>query len=167
MKNLLGLSMVALGVWWLFVGGTPLVEGGVRDFYEREVQAVLSRKPEALCELLDASFQATQQTTRRGVASELRLDRDAACKAARDTFATFDAVGTQMGGVLELDYRLEIEALEIDPQGKQASVEISYVFDIAGGWMVIRGSRSDRLVRRLGRTRLVESSEITAITGGL
>ncbi|MBL8473630.1 MAG: hypothetical protein KF778_07840 [Rhodocyclaceae bacterium] len=167
MKNLIGLSIVALGAWWLFVGGTPLTEAGVREYYLAEAEATLHRAPDARCNLLDAKFKGHSAGKLAGRPVEMDVDRDTACKAWRDMFGTFEAVGTQMGGVLELRYEYEIESIAVDAAGKSAQVEMSYRFAIAGNWMLIKGSRSDRLMRRFGRTRLAESDEVSVVTGGL
>jgi hypothetical protein len=157
MKKLILLVILAATAWWYFIGGRSLSEESVRTFYQQQEIATLKRAPEELCSLLDDRFQATG-TTALGDQSRTDIaDKEQTCDGYRAMYQGFEALGDKMGGILQLDYNYTVHSIELAPDKKSATVDVSYSLDVAGSIMNIRARSSETLIRKNGKTLMARS----------
>lgn len=157
MKKLLLVALVAGGAWWYFVGGRELSEESVRNFYQQQEHATLTRDPEALCSLLDKKFEAAGAAATGDGNQRDHANRTQTCGSYRAMYQSFDSLGEKMGGVLQLDYAYDIHTIRISPDKKEATVEVSYSLDVAGSIMNIRSRATETLIRRNGKMLMLRS----------
>lgn len=159
MKKILLVVLLAIGAWWYFVGGRTLSEEAVRDFYRLQEHATLSRDPAALCSLLDKEFAASGMTTSGGS----HADKGQTCDGYHAMYQGFESLGEKMGGILQLDYGYDIHSIQLSPNKKSATVDISYSLDVAGSIMNIRSRATETLIRRNGKILMLRSEENNGI----
>jgi hypothetical protein len=165
-KAILLLIFFGIAGWWFAIGGRQLNEAQVREFYRTQEAATLSRQPDALCELLDDRFQTAGRTVMAGEGSSSVLDKQQSCDGLRDLFASWEALGEKMGGMLQLDSHYTVHRITIAPDGHSATVDVSTQLDVGGSIMSLRSHTTDTLVRRNGRVSLLRSDGEGAVGVG-
>jgi hypothetical protein len=166
MKKLILIGLIAAGGWWYFVGGRTLTDEQVRTFYQDVERATLMREPERLCESLAEDFQSDDVASVGGRREKSSHNKTQTCDGYRDLYKSFDMIGTQMGGMVQLDSRYEIHSIQISPDGKNATADVSTSLDVAGSIMNIRWRSTDTLIRRNGKVLVLRSQGKGSISSG-
>jgi hypothetical protein len=166
MKKLVLVILIAGAAWWYFIGGRKLSEEKVVAFYRTQEAATLDRKPDVLCSLLADDFTTTGTVAIGGTQRTATQNKTEVCDAYQELYATFEKLGDQMGGMLQLDSRYEIHSIEISADGKTATVDISTSLDVAGSIMNMRAHTTDTLIRKNGSVLLVSSDGTGSVGGG-
>jgi hypothetical protein len=165
MKKIVLFVLAAAGAWWYFVGSRTLSEESVLSFYQQQEAATLSRDPEKLCALLDEAFQAkviaVPGSTRGGEANRAQT-----CDGYRAMYQGFEALGDKMGGILQLDYNFTLHKIELAPDKKSATVDVSYSLDVAGSIMHIRTRSTETIIQKLGKPLMIRSEGTSGLTSG-
>lgn len=158
MLRVIALVAVVCGAgWYYFVGGARLDEAMVRQFYLEEAHATLARDPDALCKLLARKSVVNQETLVLGQTISETLNRQQACEAQRKTFQLFDDLGEKAGGTLTIEYDYNIDKLEIAPNRKSATVEVSSTLKMGEAFVQIRSVSTDQLNREWGQVRILRA----------
>lgn len=157
MKALLLVVVIAVGAWWYLIGGQKLSEADVRGFYRDYEAAMLERKPDALCALLAEKFESTGVVMSGGASRSTSQTRGQACDSYRDMYAVWDTLGEKMGGTLQLDSDYKIIDLQIAPDARSATVEITSSLDVAGSVMNLKSHTRDTLIKKNGKVLILKS----------
>jgi hypothetical protein len=157
MKKIIFLILCAGAIWWYFIGGRTVTEESVREFYQKQEVAMLERLPEELCGFLDSNFQSTNVTTVGGESRTDSVNKDQACESTRKLYQSFEAMGEKMGGMVQLDHSYTINSIEIAPDKKSATVDVSDSLDVAGSMMNIRSRSTDTIIRKNGKLLMLSS----------
>jgi hypothetical protein len=158
MTRKLLLVAIAAGLgWWYFIGGRKLSEAEVGDFYRSVESATLSRKPELLCALLADDFRSEGVVSVAGRHSAQVQDKAQACAAYEQLYASWEQIGKNMGGMLQLHSGYRINSLEIASNRQSAKVDISMSVLVGADLMNIRSRSTDTLVRRNGKVVLLRT----------
>ncbi len=163
---LLVVAVVAAG-WWYFVGGRKLSEDHVNRFYQTYEAATLERKPEIMCSHLADDYQSTGTITVAGLVRTDSQRKAEACESLRKLYESWEKLGEKMGGLLQLDSSYTIHSIEIAPDGKTATVDVSSSLDVGGSLMKLRSRSTDTLVRRSGKVLLLRSDSKSTFGGPL
>jgi hypothetical protein len=167
MRKILLLAILAGAGWWYFIGGRTITEGHVVRFYQELERATLSRNPEALCAMLDEDFESVGIIDMGGQSVESTQNKVETCEGYTDMYQNFALLGDKMGGMVQLDSSWEIKSVEIEPDGKSATVDFFSSLDVAGRLMNIRSRSTDTLIRRNGKVLMLYSEGKGSIrTGG-
>lgn len=168
MRKVLFLVLIVAGGWWYFIGARKLSDEHVNGFYRDLEIATLQRQPDAICALLAPDFRSDGNVSiggKRQTQAQTQ-DRQQACDAYHDLYATWEKLGEKMGGILQLDSQYTIHSISLSPDGKTATVDVSSSLDVAGTLMHIRSRSTDTLVRRNGKVLLLHSSGVGSIGTG-
>jgi hypothetical protein len=163
MKQIVIVVALCVGAWFFFVGGRKLDEKMVREYYEKEAHAILSRDPERLCKQFSRKAVVESKVTLMGRTLETSYDRDGACEAAKQSFEMFRLVGDRMGGILTIEYDYHIDSIEVAIDRKSALVEGTSVLKMGEAALQYRTAYVQRLEREFGQVRLVHSSDATLV----
>ena len=166
MKLLLVIVAIAVGAWWYFVGGRKLSDADVRGFYRDYEIATLDRKPEDLCALLADGFESRGSVALGGASRASSLTRSQTCDGYRDLYAAWEKLGEKMGGTLQLDSSYEVSNVQIAPDGKTATADVSSSLDVAGSVMNLKSRTRDTLIRRHGKVLLLRTEGSGSIGSG-
>ena len=166
MKTILLLIVLAGAGWWYFVGSRTINEGQVTGFYQAQQAATLERKPEVLCALLADDFSATGSIALAGSSRNESVTRQQLCDGYVDMYAAWEKLGSAMGGEVQLDSHYDIHAIEIAPDKKSATVDISMSLDVAGNLTNMRSRSTETLVRRNGKVLLLRSEGTASVGAG-
>lgn len=166
MRKILFLVLIIAGGWWYFIGGRKLSDEHVNGFYRDLEIATLQRQPDAICALLAPDFQSTGSVSTTENRQTVNQNKQQACDAYRDLYATWEKLGEKMGGMLQLDSQYTIHSISLSPDGKTATVDVSSSLDVAGTLMHIRSRSTDTLVRRNGKVLLLHSSGVGSVGAG-
>ena len=167
MKKIVLLLCLAGAGWWYFVASNRLSEEDVRDFYAAQTVATLDRKPEELCKLLADDYSSKITTSVAGQRTTSDHDKGAACQNAHDLYESFDKIGEKMGGVVQLDFNQGLDSIAIAPDRKSATIETRFTFDVASALMNMKGTSTDVLVRRHGKTLMLSSEGKVSLSNGM
>jgi len=155
------------GAWWYFVGGRTLTEDQVNAFYAAQTTATLNRDPEALCDMLATDFNGTATSITLARREQITQNRDQACTAYREFYASTEKLGEKMGGMMVLEYDHRVTKLELAADRRSATVRTRFTFDIGGALINVRGTSTDTLMRRNGKVRLSGSDGQVTTSSGL
>jgi len=166
MRKFLLLAILAGAGWWYFIGGRTITEGHVVRFYQELERATLSRNPEALCAMLDEDFESVGTVEMGGQSVETAQTKEETCEGYTDLYQSFAMLGDKMGGMVQLDSSWEIKSVEIESDGKSATVDYFSSLDVAGSIMNIRSRSTDTLIRRNGKVLMLRSEGTGSIRAG-
>lgn len=166
MRKVILLVLIVAGGWWYFIGGRKLSDEHVNSFYRDLEIATLQRQPDAICALLAPDFHSTGSVSTAGNTQTVNQNKQQACDAYHDLYATWEKLGEKMGGMLQLDSQYTIHSISLSPDGKTATVDVSSSLDVAGTLMHIRSRSTDTLVRRNGKVFLLHSSGLGSVGAG-
>ncbi|MDM0076927.1 hypothetical protein QTH90_21135 [Variovorax sp. J2P1-59] len=166
MKKIALVIALCVGAWYFFIGGRKLDEAMVREYYEKEAHAILSRDPELLCKQLSSKAVIQDHTVMMGQAQDATLNRDQACDATRETFKLFENVGSKMGGMLTIEYDFHLDSVQVATDRKSAKVEGTSTLKMGETVMQFRSSFTQELVRELGQMRLLRSDQRSVVRMG-
>ncbi len=158
--------VLCVGLWYFFIGGRKLDEPMVRKFYQELAHAVYSRDAELLCKKLSRKAVIEGKTTMMGQTVESSQNREESCEAQRKTFESFREIGDRMGGILTIEYEHHIDAVELSPNRKSATVTGTSVLKMGETVMQFKTAFTHQLERELGQVRLVRSDEATVVRLG-
>ena len=159
MKYLIAAIVLGAVGWYYLIDGSKLDAAMVREFYAQQSIHTYERDPEALCGMLGRGLSLRQQRTIAGKLVTQTYDKDAACKNLRDSFKFFEEMGDKAGGMLTIEYQYEIKSLEVAPDRKSATVQVSTVLKMGEEFMQIFAQSTDRLDRSWRKVELTESDE--------
>lgn len=166
MKKVVIVIALCVGAWYFFIGGRKLDEAMVREYYDKEAHAILSRDPEALCKQLSSKAVVQDRTVMMGQTQDSTLDRDQVCEATRATYKLFENVGDKMGGILTIEYEFHLDTVAVAANRKSAKVEGTSMLKMGETVMQFRSSFTQELVRELGQMRLLRSDQQTVVRMG-
>lgn len=156
-KFLFFVILIGAGSWWYMIGGRQLTAANINAFYEKLEVATLDRKPDDLCDLLSENFESRGTLEAEGQKVVQNQNRDETCAAYTQLYAGFEAMGSRMGGIVQLDSVYQIHSINITPDKKSAMVDLSYSLDVAGSVMHVRARSTDTLIRRNGKVLMLRS----------
>jgi hypothetical protein len=156
-KKLVLVALAAGFAWWHFVGGRKLSEEQVGDFYRSVEKASISRSSERLCSMLDDDFQSAGVANVAGRHTSQPQDKIQACASYEQLYETWDKLGKNMGGMLQLHSDYKIHSVELSGDRKTAKVDISTSMMVGGTLMHIHSRSTDTLVRRNGKVLMLRS----------
>lgn len=158
MKQVVLLVIVIAAAVWYFDIGRKMTDASIRDSYRTQLEALNQFDAQPLCAALDEHYTANV-TVRGSTAGPKTQDKTGTCADLTRTLHRLKLLSDRTGGMLEADFELEIESLQLSTDRKSATVEISTAMRL--GDMTLSRSRSvDHLIRRNGRI-LSASSEDT------
>lgn len=163
MRLLVVVAVACAAAWYYFVGGAKLDEELVRQFYESESHATLSRDPEALCKLYSSKLQLTQETLLMGQTTSQRMNKQQACDSQRESFRKFEEIGNKADGILTIEYDYTIERIDIAPNRKSATVQTSSTLKMGEGLMQFRSVTVDELHREWGIVKVAKADIKTGV----
>ncbi len=163
MRNIAIVIALCVGAWYYFIGGRKLDEPLVRQYFEQEAHAILSRDPERLCKQLSSRAVVQDRTTVLGQSQDSTLNRAQACDAARESFKTFEVIGEAMGGILTIEYDYHLDSVELASDRKSAIVKGTSRLKMGEQAMQFASSFEQRIERELGQVRLVRSDQSTLV----
>ena len=166
MKKVLFVAIVLAGGWWYFVGGRTLTDERVRTFYADFERVQLDREPEAICAMLADDFESVGSVSIGGGSRNAAMNRTQTCDGYVQLYQSFEKLGDTMGGILQLDSKYEIHSIELSPDKKTATVDISTSMDVAGSVMNMHGRSTDTLIRRNGKVLLLRSDGKGSVSSG-
>lgn len=165
--NKLIVLLLAVAAWWYWFAARQINDQQVREFYSEMERATLSRDPEALCALFAEDFQTSGSVESAGVTKAMPVqNKQQTCDNYRQLFASFEKIGVQMGGMLQLDVRQTLNSVEISPDKRSATVDFEYQMDVGGSIMNMRSHSVDVLVRQNGKVLLQRSTGEGAVSSG-
>jgi hypothetical protein len=97
-------------------------------------------------------------TARGSARAPAAKDKAGACAELTRTLRRMKTLSERTGGLLEPDYDVEIESIELSDDHKSATVKITSAMRI-GDMTLARSHAVEHLIRRLGRIRSVGSEE--------
>lgn len=158
---------VGLGGWY-YVSSSRINEQQVHAFYETASHAFYARDPEAMCQLHSDKFTGRERVTALGVTQEATVSRDQVCESAQASFQMFEKIGSQMGGMLTIEYNYRIDNITITNGRKRARVTGNRLIKMGETVMQFDSDFTDEIEREWGKTRLVRSDSHTRmrIAGG-
>lgn len=159
------MAVVGLGaaLWYFAIDGSKLDEAMVREFYEKQQHAVLSRDPEALCKQFASKGVFTTETVMMGQTQADTLNQKSACDNTRKTWKTFEAMGEKAGGILTIEYDYKIDSVEISANKKRATVVTSNTLKMGESFMQFRTTATEELVRNYRVVQLAKSDSKTGV----
>ncbi|NJD06618.1 MAG: hypothetical protein FIA97_08990 [Methylococcaceae bacterium] len=165
--NLLVLVLLVVGGgWWYFHGGRIITDTDVRDFYQLDEAALLSRNPDALCNFLAPDYSSEETAISLEGRQTETSDRAKSCEAYRQLFDSFEQIGAAMGGMVQLDHRYHIDSIAIAADRKSATASTTFKLDVAGSIMNFEGSTVDTLIRRNGKMLLLKRQSKVRVSSG-
>jgi hypothetical protein len=158
---------VGLGAWY-YVSGSRINEQQVHAFYEKASHAFYARDPEAMCKLHSAQFTGHERVTAMGVSQETTVSRDQACESAQASFQMFEKIGSQMGGMLTIEYHYRIDDITLTNGRKRARVTGNRLIKMGETVMQFDTDFTEEIEREWGQARLVRSNTSTRmrVAGG-
>ncbi len=161
----IGLAIVGLAVagWYFVMDGSKLDEAMVREFYEKQQHAVLSRKPDALCKQFASNGIFTTETVMMGQTQAATLNQKSACEGTRKTWEMFEAMGNKAGGILTIEYDYKIDSIELSANKKRATVVTSNTLKMGEALMQFRTTATEELVRNYRVVQLAKSDSKTGV----
>lgn len=137
----------AIALYYSAGPGSKLDEGMVRQMYESEAHATLSRDPKALCALFSTKLQLKQEVLIMGQTITETMNQQQACEGARKSFEVFADIGAKVDGILTIEYHYNIDKITLTPNRKTALVQLSRTLKM-GEQLMQYTSESSEVVRR-------------------
>jgi hypothetical protein len=162
-KLVLAIVGLAVAGWYFVIDGSKLDEAMVRTFYEQQQHATLSRDPEALCKQFAKDAVINTETLMMGQTQAQTLNQKTACEATRETWKSFEAMGTKAGGILTIEYDYKIESINIASNKKRATVVTSNTLKMGEAFMQFRTTATEELVRNYRQVQLARSDSKTGV----
>lgn len=161
----IGLTILGLAAagWYFVIDGSKLDEAMVREFYEKQQHATLSRDPEALCKQFAKNAVVTTETLMMGQTQAQTLNNKTACDATRKTFKSFEEMGEKAGGILTIEYDFKIDSVDIAANKKRAIVVTSNTLKMGESFMQFRTTATEELVRNYRVVQLAKSDSKTGV----
>jgi hypothetical protein len=161
----IGLAIAGLAAagWYFAIDGSKLDESMVREFYEKQQHAVLSRDPQALCNQFASNAVVTTETLMMGQTQAQTLNNKTACDATRKTFKSFEDMGEKAGGILTIEYEYKIDSIDIAANKKRATVVTSNILKMGESFMQFRTTATEELVRNYRVVQLAKSDSKTGV----
>lgn len=158
MKKILFAIIVIAAAIWYFDISRKMTETAIRESYQAQIEALQRFDAKPLCDALDDSYTATVVARGGARAPTATTDKAGSCAELTRTLRRMKTLSERTGGLLEPDYDVEIQSIELSSDRKSATVKIATIMRI--GDMTLARSRSvEHLIRRLGRIRSVSSEE--------
>jgi hypothetical protein len=151
---LLALLAGAAG-WFYLIDGRKLDENMVREFYAQQARHTFERDPASLCKQLGGGYRMNIQTRMAGKVSNAAYGKSAACDQLRKSFEFFENMGERAGGILTIDYSYDIKQIDMSPNNKSATVQISTTLKMGEEFMQIFSESTDRIERSMRKVQLV------------
>jgi hypothetical protein len=159
MKKFLVLVLAAVAAWWIFVGRNRISESDVQSFYSQQAQAMAARDAEALCATLADDFEGAGVVSAQGVTSGAQtLDKPRTCQDYESLFESLDKLGGVMGSAMQSNFATQVTNVRIADDHKSATVDVESTLDVAPSIMHLHALTTETVVRRNGKTLLLESS---------
>jgi len=156
MKYLLAAILAGAAAWFYLIDGSKLDETLVREFYETQSQHTYARDPHALCDEMSRHVSVRITGHLGGKVTSASYDKAAACRAIDNQMKFFEAMGDRAGGTLTIEYHYEISRLEVAPDHKSATVDVSTVLKMGEEFMQIYSDSTERLERSLRRVKVAD-----------
>jgi hypothetical protein len=163
MKIIVLLLALAGAAWYLLFDLRKLDEGMVRSFYEATAHAVLSRDPDAQCDLISPSAELRLETLMSGKLEKQTLNHSQACEQLRKSHQFFTEMGDKAGGTLTIEYEYTLGDVQVAADHNSATVSVTSTLKMGEGFMQFRTQSTERLVRRWGRMQLDSSDAKTTV----
>jgi len=155
-KYLLAIILAGAAVWYYLIDGSKLDETMVREFYATQAQHTYARDPHALCDEMSRHVSVRITGHLGGKVTSASYDKAGACRAINNQFKFFEAMGDRAGGILTIEYTYEIGRLEVAPDHKSATVDVSTVLKMGEEFMQIYSNSTERLGRSLRSVKVAD-----------
>ncbi|UCV00457.1 hypothetical protein [Acidovorax radicis] len=163
MKKIALLAALCVGAWYYFVGGRTVDETMVRAYYDEGSHALYQRDAEPACKQLSTKVIIQDETVMNGQTQRTTLNHDQQCEAVKTSFALFEQMGAQMGGILTVEYEFHIDSIDIEPGRKSAKVQGTSLLKMGETVMQFESTFNQRLVREMGQIKLLRSDQRTMV----
>lgn len=149
---------VTLGfAWWHFVGNTKVSEEDVRDYYLEAKNAMQGREAEKMCALLHEDFEGRAFLSVGTKVTARSENKETSCSGYKKLFSDLSNAEAGTDNYYPLSHRFWIHSIEISPDQKTATVDISEATDIGGALVQMRSRATETLVRYHGQVMILKS----------
>ena len=162
-KFILGIVALLGAGWYFLVDGSKLDEAMVRQFYEQQQHAVLSRDPEALCKQFAKNAVIKTEALMMGQTTSETHTAKTACDATRQTWQSFIDMGNKADAILTIEYEYKIDSIEVSANKKRATVVTSNTLKRGESFMQFRTTATEELVRNYRNVQLANSTSKTGV----
>ncbi len=145
--------------WFYLIDGSKLDEQMVQDFYKLQQHNTYKRDPEALCKQLGGKLKLHQESLIAGKTQVVDMNKNQACDSLRESFKMFEEMGEKAGGMLTIEYSYEITRLELAPNKKSATVDVTSTLKMGEAFLQFFHTSTERIERSMRRTQLVASDD--------
>lgn len=144
------LAAVAFVAW---DNGGRIDESHVRQYYERQREAIRNFDHEAMCGDIagDFSINVTSFVDGRRMGQAV-YDGESTCRMTREMFEQMRRLSGQTRGLLTFDVRTDVGAIHIEPGRRSATVESTTTMKM-GEILISRNRGTERLSRSIWRVR--------------
>lgn len=158
------LALSLAGAWWHFIGNTRLTEDEVREFYAEARLAMHERQAEALCDTLHEDYEASGFLTVGTKVSARSETKETACAGTRKMMSDLKNAEAS-GNMIPISNRFWIHDIQLSPDRKTATVDISEETEIGGALMQVKGRSIETLVRHHGKIVILSSEGNGSVEG--
>lgn len=151
--RLLVLALVAGGAWFALENSRTIRESHVHDAMKQGMEALRSFDEDAACAGLAADYrlELTEYVDGRAQGTVV-VDQAQACERSLETIRTMRLLDARTRGMLAFDVRVDIHAIQIEPDGRGATVSATTTV-MLGDILVARARGVERLSRAAWQVR--------------
>lgn len=151
--RLLVLVVLAAVAYVAWDHGRTIDESHVRQYYDRQMDAIRSFDHEAMCDDIADDFSAsvTSFVGGRNIGKAV-YDGETTCRMTREMFDDMRNLSNRSRGMLAFDVRVNVRSIQIEPGYRSAVVESTTTVKL-GEILVTRSRGTERLSRSLWRVR--------------
>lgn len=148
-----------LGVvgWLVYDHGRTLSEADVRTYYAAESEALNAYDSEAVCKNLADDFRGDLVEHANGQSRRKTYEKSSLCEENKVALDNMRLLSGRTQGLLSVEFSHEIKSIEIAPDGRTATVEVTNTARL-GDVLLSRSRSRDQLSRTFWRVR-ARSSE--------